>query len=179
MINEVLDLARLEADEADWQLEEFDLSSVLRDALAATGQLFAERAVVLDVEIPDNTPAVLLDRDRIMQVLINLLSNAAKFAPGDQGRVAVRLEAERIGLKVAVQDNGPGIEKDDLALIFEKFRQAGDTLTGQPLGSGLGLTICREIVEYFGGRIWAESSPGEGATFYFTIPYAESLAQSG
>ncbi|MDP6622836.1 MAG: sensor histidine kinase [Alphaproteobacteria bacterium] len=178
LINEVLDLARLEADEADWRLEEFDLATVLRDALAATGQLFVERAVVLEVEMPDSAPPVLIDRDRVMQVLINLLSNAAKFAPSDGGRVAVGLEAERTGLKVAVQDNGPGIEKQDLTLIFEKFRQAGDTLTEQSMGSGLGLTICREIVEYFGGRIWAESTPGEGATFCFTIPYAECLAEA-
>ena len=119
---------------------------------------------------PKGDFVVSADRDRLVQVLINLLSNAAKFAPADVGRVEVELAAAGGALRVTVADNGPGVRVEDQRVIFEKFRQAGDVMTDRPQGTGLGLPISRQIIEHFGGRLWVESVPGEGAKFVFELP---------
>ncbi len=113
-----------------------------------------------------------------MQVLINLLSNAAKFAPADVGRVEVELAAAGGALRVTVADNGPGVRVEDQRVIFEKFRQAGDVMTDRPQGTGLGLPISRQIIEHFGGRLWVESVPGEGAKFVFELPLARPCGRT-
>ncbi len=113
---------------------------------------------------------VLADRDRLTQVLINLLSNAVKFVPGDSGRVHVRVGVDGDRVRVEVADNGPGLTAEECNVIFEKFRQGGNTLTDKPKGTGLGLPISRQIIEYFGGKLWVESRPGAGANFIFTVP---------
>jgi signal transduction histidine kinase len=105
-----------------------------------------------------------------MQVLINLLSNAAKFCHAGTGRVELVLWQTDGFFQVDVADNGPGVAADEQEYIFEKFRQAGDTLTAKPQGTGLGLPISRQIVDHFGGRLWLRSVPGAGATFSFTLP---------
>ncbi len=176
LINQVLDLARLEAGETDWQLESLDLSAVLRDSLDTTSQLFKDRGIALTVECPDQVPHISADRDRIMQVIINLLSNAVKFSPREEARVTVALRPDGHGLRLDVKDNGPGIAAKDHGAVFEKFRQVGSTLTGKPGGSGLGLAICRQTIDQLGGRIWVESSPGAGATFSFILPLADAKA---
>jgi signal transduction histidine kinase len=121
-------------------------------------------------------PGIVTDRDRLMQVMLNLLSNAAKFSGRAPGMVTVSLTQQGGFLRVEVADNGVGISAADQEVIFEKFRQAGDMLTGKPQGSGLGLHISRRIVEHFGGRMWVTSRPGEGACFSFTLPLARELA---
>jgi signal transduction histidine kinase len=105
-----------------------------------------------------------------MQVMLNLLSNAAKFCERSNGKVSVTLARQSNNLRVDVSDNGVGIDEADQAIIFDKFRQAGDTLTQKPKGSGLGLAISREIIDHFGGRLWVRSRPGDGSTFSFTLP---------
>jgi signal transduction histidine kinase len=133
-------------------------------------QLFGERRIEVDVRVPASVPAVSADVDRIVQVMLNLLSNAAKFCDPGAGRIQIALLAQPGAVRVDVRDNGPGIEPADQQVIFDKFRQAGDTLTNKPHGSGLGLHISRQIVEHFGGKMWVESSPGSGACFSFTLP---------
>ena len=172
LINQVLDLAKLESGRAEWQVSQVDLKAVVADSLEATQQLFRARDVVLDARLPDHVPKVNGDRDRLVQVLINLLSNAAKFVKAGEGRVHVELRSRGAYLRVAVADNGPGIRREDQRIIFEKFRQAGDTLTEKPHGTGLGLPISRQIIEHLGGRLWVESEPGAGATFVFELPVA-------
>ena len=114
-----------------------------------------------------------------MQVLINLLSNAAKFVEPDSGRVVVELIRDPDALRVHVTDNGPGISVENQKIIFEKFRQAGDTMTEKPEGTGLGLPISRQIIEHLGGRLWVKSAPGAGATFAFALPVSEVAAATG
>jgi signal transduction histidine kinase len=173
----MLDLAKMEAGKLDWYMADLDPGVVIEQAVAATRTLFVEdKAVALHVELPERLPTVRADRDRLTQVIVNLMSNAAKFCDRPGGIVTITAAAETHSLRVSVTDNGPGIRPENQSLIFEKFQQASDTLTDKPQGTGLGLPICREIVEYFGGRIWVESRRGEGSTFSFTVPYAGSMA---
>jgi Na+/proline symporter/signal transduction histidine kinase len=176
LVNQVLDLAKIESGHADWRTERVDLRDVIQQAVAATGQLIEERgaAVVLDLDGADGSAQaaatlVWADRDRLVQVLVNLLSNAAKFAPREGGRVEVQLRPANGDLRVCVSDNGPGIPESDLDLVFEKFRQSASG-GEKPIGTGLGLPISRQIVENFGGRIWAEGGAGKGATLCFQLP---------
>jgi signal transduction histidine kinase len=170
LINQVLDLAKLESGRAEWQVADVDLAAVIADSINATGQLFRAKDVALDVQVPERVPPVRGDRDRLVQVLINLLSNAVKFVAAGEGRVRVELARAGEALEVRVVDNGPGVGVEDQKFIFEKFRQAGDTMTEKPQGTGLGLPISRQIVEHLGGRLWVESVPGQGATFAFALP---------
>ena len=177
LINQVLDLAKLESGRAEWQVAHVDLREVILDSLDTTAHLFRARAVQVESRLPDERPTVLADRDRLMQVLINLLSNAAKFVPASTGRVVVELTRGADSVRVAVSDNGPGINDHDQRMIFEKFAQAGDTLTDRPRGTGLGLPISRHIIEHFDGRLWVQSVPGKGATFTFELPVVHAPAQ--
>ncbi len=170
LINQVLDLAKLESGRAEWHVGDVDLRTVVLDSIEATGQLFRAKDIALETRVPDAVPSIRVDRDRLVQVLINLLSNAAKFAPAANGRVRVVLVVLRDALQVRIEDNGPGIGAADRRVIFEKFRQAGDTMTQKPQGTGLGLPISRQIIEHFGGRLWVASEPGRGATFGFDLP---------
>jgi len=176
LINQVLDLAKLESGRAEWQVVAIDLRAVVQDSLDATGQLFRARNVGLETRLPDAPLVVSADRDRLVQVFINLLSNAAKFAPADVGRVVIAASAANGMLRLSIADNGPGIRSEDQRLIFEKFGQAGDVMTDRPQGTGLGLPISRQIIEHFGGRLWVESVAGAGATFIFELPVARSAS---
>jgi Na+/proline symporter/signal transduction histidine kinase len=175
LINQVLDLARLESGLAEWHPGEIDLRSLIEDAAASTATLFRERGVQLQLHLPDAVPGLRSDGDRVTQVLWNLLSNAAKYSPAESGRVVLTLDVQPDALRVDVADNGAGIEPAHHQEIFEKFRQIGDTLTYKPQGSGLGLSISREIIRRLGGRLWVESAPGQGATFSFTLPRTASV----
>jgi hypothetical protein len=170
LINQVLDLAKIESGKAEWIESPIDMKEVISDTLAAMGQLFREKGIKLEARLPESVSAVKADLDRMIQVMLNLLSNAMKFCDREEGWVGVTL-LERDGcLQVDVRDNGRGISPEDQAAIFSKFRQVGDTLTDKPHGSGLGLHISRQIVEHFGGSMWVASEPGSGACFSFTLP---------
>jgi len=179
LINQVLDLAKLESGLAEWQDAEIDLRDIVNDAVGATSQIFKGREVALAADLPAALPRVTADRDRVMQVMLNLLSNAMKFSPSGTGRVRVRVEAEPDCVRVDVEDNGTGISPEHQAAIFEKFRQVGDTLTKKPAGTGLGLAICRQIVTRLGGRLWVRSTPGSGSVFSFTLPLAGQALAAG
>jgi signal transduction histidine kinase len=170
LINQVLDMAKIESGNAEWHTAEIDLHEVIEESIASTSSLFTDKRVGLSMTLAGDVPKVKADRDRLIQVMLNLLSNAVKFCDEDRGRVMVRLAAGGGVVRVDVEDNGPGIAEADQHTIFEKFRQVGDTMTAKPQGTGLGLPISRQIVEHFGGRLWVESSPGKGATFSFTLP---------
>jgi signal transduction histidine kinase len=178
LINDILDLSRIESGRMEWHLSTCDPKDILEDALAATSGLFKEKGITLEPEFAGDLPRITIDRDRLMQVVINLLSNAAKFAQPEGGRVTVRMARQERQLAVSVEDNGPGIPPEQFEAVFDRFHQlGGDTMTGKPKGWGLGLTICRQIVEHFGGRIWVEPGRPNGAVFRFTLPTA--LAPAG
>jgi signal transduction histidine kinase len=169
LVNQVLDLAKIESGDAEWHSERFDLCELIRQSLDSTEQLFRRKGAHIALRLPEQAVILWADRDRLMQVMLNLLSNAAKFVPEGTGRVDVDLREETFGYLVCVRDNGAGIPADELPVIFEKFRQ-GSGGQEKPVGTGLGLPISRRIIEHLGGRIWAESTLGEGAAFSFVLP---------
>jgi len=138
--------------------------------------LLRERRVRLTTDLPAAVPSVDADRDRLLQVVVNLVSNAVKYCAPDEGWVALGVAVEADAIRVDVADNGPGIAEGDQALIFEKFVQVADAGGGRQPGSGLGLAISRHIVHFHGGRLWVRSVPGQGATFSFTIPRSDGGA---
>lgn len=168
LINDVLDLAKMEAGKVDWQMIPLSVTELLERAISATTALFEQKKLELIQEIEPGLPEVIGDRDRLIQVVINLISNAVKFT--DQGYIICRAKRTEREITVSIIDSGMGIAKEDEPKVFEKFKQVGDTLTDKPKGTGLGLPICKEIVEHHGGRIWVESELGKGSNFSFTLP---------
>ena len=176
LINQVLDLAKIESGLVEWHPADLDLREIVKEAVSATSALFDARGICVETKIAAAVPGVRADRDRVMQVLLNLLSNAVKFSPEENGRVEIRVTAEDRLVRVDVQDNGIGISPEDQGIIFEKFRQVGDTLTQKPAGTGLGLAICRRIIGHFEGRLWVQSAVGSGSTFSFVLPATARVA---
>ena len=161
-------------------MSDIDPTEVIRDAVAATSGLLAENSIRFNVELPEQLPAVHADRDRFIQVIVNLLSNAAKFCNGPEPLVEVKASQTRDAILISVADNGPGVPDGAEEKVFDKFQQVEETEGDKPTGTGLGLPICRQIVEYFGGRIWLDGGYREGAKFMFTVPFAHHpMAQQG
>ena len=169
LVNQVLDMAKIESGHAEWLTEPVNMGALVRQAIATTAEMFRERQIAVEVTLPDQVPLLKADPDRLMQVMLNLLSNAAKFVPVPGGRVGVSMTSDDAGVTVSVQDNGPGVTRAQQALVFERFRQGGDA-SNRPQGTGLGLPISRRIVAHFGGRLWLESEPPDGARFSFFLP---------
>jgi Na+/proline symporter/nitrogen-specific signal transduction histidine kinase len=176
LVNQVLDMAKIESGHAQWHNTDVDLAALLRQAAQTMQEVLRERGAQLVLSLPENLPSLRADPDRLMQVVINLLSNAAKFVPAGSGRIELRLISDKEGVTVQVQDNGPGVAQAQRSLIFEKFRQGGDE-DNRPQGTGLGLPISRQIVEHFGGRMELRPDDGRGACFAFTLPWAGAPAQ--
>jgi len=177
LINDFLDLSKIEAGRMQWETVELSLSEVIQTAVNATQALAAKTNLSVDVEVSPDLPTITCDKDRLVQVVTNLLSNAIKFTP-EGGMIQVKAQTlngskpKRASdmVMVSVSDTGIGIAPKDYKSVFEKFKQVGDTLTDKPKGTGLGLPICKEIVEHYGGRIWVESELGKGSTFFFALP---------
>jgi signal transduction histidine kinase/Na+/proline symporter len=171
MIDQLLDLSRIEAGKMEWRMEPLALAEVVDRAVQVNRSLFVDKGIALTADSGSGEPRVLADRDKLMQVLTNLLSNAAKFTdPG--GQVWIRAFQDAGQAVVEVEDTGIGIPEARTDEIFERFRQVGDTLTGKPGGAGLGLPISREIVQHHGGSLTVRSWPGEGSCFRVTLPAA-------
>ncbi|WP_291013273.1 sensor histidine kinase [Hydrogenophaga sp.] len=179
LVSQVLDMAKIEAGQADWRSTEIDLCEVAEQAAGTMRENYRERGVALVIELPERVRPVWADADRLTQVVLNLLSNALKYAPRDVGRVVLRVQEAGDELTLEVQDNGPGMAPDQEAVVFEKFRQVAGDDHYRPGGTGLGLPISRQIVEHFGGRMWLRSAPGQGACFGFALPHAGNATGAG
>ncbi|MDX1400400.1 MAG: sensor histidine kinase [Kiloniellales bacterium] len=175
LINHILDLAKLDAGSAEWHLQEVDPKEAIEEALEVTDNLFDREGIRLDRVMPEKLPAVKADRDRLIQVIVNLVSNAAKFCNQEDGRCLISAQVRKDSVLVSVSDNGPGVAIENRAIIFDRFRQAGENLVTRPQGTGLGLAICKQIVEFFGGTIWVDGELGKGAVFHFTLPTVEAV----
>ena len=176
LINQVLDFQKIETGAMDWQISHLDLKAVILDALATTDQLIQGKQIEVDCRLPETVPLITGDRDRLIQALVNLISNAVKFCGNSNGKIDIELQVLAKRMQVSVRDNGIGINEADQKVIFDEFRQIRHVTKGRPRGSGLGLAITRRIIDFHNGRIWVESTPGEGSTFSFTLPIkAESI----
>ncbi len=170
LVNQVLDMAKIESGHADWHTTTLDLRELLEQAARTMAESCREHGIALVLDLPARVRPIQADADRLTQVVLNLLSNAAKYAPRGTGRVVLSLKEDEDGVSVEVRDNGPGIAADQQAMVFDKFRQVAGDDHYRPGGTGLGLPISRQIVSHFGGRMWLRSTPGEGAVFGFSLP---------
>jgi two-component system phosphate regulon sensor histidine kinase PhoR len=172
LVDELLDLARLESGRVTLRLEPLRPDDVLSVALERLRSQVARAGLSLVSEIPADLPAMSADRARIEQVMLNLVHNAIKFTPSG-GRITVSARADRASIVVTVADTGVGVAEEEMPRLFERFYKADRARSSN--GTGLGLAIAKHIVQVHGGVIWAESKPGEGARFFFSVPRADAL----
>jgi PAS domain S-box-containing protein len=179
IINDFLDISKIQAGRMQWQKIELSLVDIIQQVVQSNQTLINEAKLELATELEPDLPSVLGEKDRIVQVMTNLLGNSIKFT-SESGKVIIRAWLEknqkagdnRGKVIVSVSDSGIGIARENFGRIFETFGQVGNGLKNKPRGTGLGLPICKKIVEYFGGKIWVESELGKGSTFFFSLPCA-------
>ena len=174
LVNDVLDVTKIESGEMEWREETISPTALLDQSARTFAPLFEQSGLEFQQELPKNLPAIRGDHDRLQQFIHNLLNNAMKFT--SQGTIALRARVIGEELRITVSDTGVGIATGDQERVFEKFQQVGDTLTGKPRGTGLGLTICRDIVAHHGGRLTLDSQLGRGSTFTIVLPIAATSA---
>jgi signal transduction histidine kinase len=172
LVNDVLDVTKIESGQMDFRDELIDVTALLDQCGRTFGPVVEQTGLRFQQHVPRDLARVRGDHDRLQQVVQNLLNNAMKFTV--QGTIALRASATADELRISVSDTGIGIAPADQARVFEKFQQVGDTLTGKPKGTGLGLTICRDIVAHHGGRLILESQAGHGSTFTISLPVASA-----
>jgi GAF domain-containing protein len=168
LINDILDLSKIEAGRMELELTDFDLPTALDNALILVRERAGRRSIALQTRVDERLGEIRADERKIRQVVLNLLSNAIKFTH-EGGRIDVAAVQKDGSVEVSVSDTGVGIAPEDQEAVFEEFRQVG-TADKKAEGTGLGLTLCRKFIELHGGRIWVTSQVGVGSTFTFTIP---------
>ena len=171
LINDLLDLSKLEAGKMEFKLQLSSIEKIIDECIEGLNTWIKTKSLVLEKKIQGTLPEVNVDSNRIIQVLNNLIGNAIKFTPNN-GNITVEanFESKKGEIEICVQDTGAGIPKENLPKIFDKFFQASERTPTDISGTGIGLSIAKEIVELHGGRIWAESEKGQGAKFVFTLP---------
>jgi signal transduction histidine kinase len=172
LINDILDLSKIEAGKMELRMRDVALQSVLTSLKNEMMPIIKKRKQELEIDIEDRLPPVHIDKDKIRQVLINLLSNSTKFTP-DGGHLRIEVSRENSGCRVSVIDDGIGIRKKHQKTIFEPFSQIDSPLPREAGGTGLGLAIARQIIEKHGSTIWVDSEYGKGSRFHFTVPFAK------
>ena len=168
LINDILDLSKIEAGHMELELTDFDLPGAIENALVLVRERANRRGIALQRTIDDRLGTIRADERKVKQVLLNLLSNASKFTP-EGGRIDVRAAVHNDLAQISVADTGIGIAPQDQEAVFEEFRQVGPATTNVE-GTGLGLALARKFIELHGGRIWVQSQVGVGSTFTFTLP---------
>ncbi len=171
MINDLLDLSKLEAGKMKINIQPSSIVYVIGESVGSLDNWSKTKSISIEKKIENELPAINIDPDKIIQVLNNLIGNAIKFTPIN-GKITIEasLLCESKEVIVSIQDNGVGISKEDLPNIFNKFYQAGERVASDINGTGIGLSIVKEIIQLHGGKIWVESEKGEGARFIFTLP---------
>jgi signal transduction histidine kinase/DNA-binding response OmpR family regulator len=179
LINDILDVSKIEAGKMELTFGEVDLTEIVRGVMSTAVALVKDKPIDLRTEIAPDLPLIQADSIRVRQILLNLVSNAAKFT--DTGYILVEArpidEGGEREVLISVEDTGPGIALTDQAKLFTPFSQVDASPTRKTGGTGLGLSICRHLVELHGGSIWVESTPGEGSIFYFTLPVEQALPE--
>jgi signal transduction histidine kinase len=173
LINEILDLSKVEAGRMELELATFDLPLAIDNARTFVRERATKHGINLDVTVDERLGDYVGDERKIKQILLNLLSNAVKFTP-EGGRIGITARQADGSVEISVSDTGIGISPEDQAKIFEEFRQVGSDYAHKVEGTGLGLTLAKKFVELHGGKIWVESEVGKGSTFSFTLPERSS-----
>ncbi len=166
----MLDLEKFESGKQQLNLQTVDINQLIKESIHTVSQLVKEKQINLQVNLSPTLPSVSADPDRLTQVMLNLISNAIKFCDSSNGHIRISSYLVEGLVKVNVLDNGGGIPEESQEMIFEGFFQAHNQTTKKPVGSGLGLTISRKIIEHHQGKLWVESELGQGAKFSFTLP---------
>lgn len=175
LINDLLDLSRIEAGKIELRPTNLALLDLAREVAESLRPVATEKLISLEVASPDGDVTAWADRDKVNQILMNLVGNAVKFTPA-QGKVTIVVERDRQEwIKISVSDTGPGISPEEANAVFDKFYQVADMNKQKTKGTGLGLAISKALVEIHGGTIWLESQVGTGSTFYFTLPAEQPL----
>ncbi|MBI2360340.1 MAG: HAMP domain-containing histidine kinase [Deltaproteobacteria bacterium] len=169
LVNSLLDLSKMEAGMMTYSLAPISLAPLIQKAMVELGPLAEAKRIRLESKCNHELPAINADGERILQVLRNLIGNALKFTP-ENGVVTVSAARTDAEVEVRVIDTGPGIPRESLATIFDKYRQGNIPGSGRIQGSGLGLAFVRHIITSHGGRVWADSESGQGSTFIFVLP---------
>jgi signal transduction histidine kinase len=169
LINDILDLSKVEAGRMELEPSTFDLPTAIANAMTLIRERAQRHGIALGLDADPQLGEIVADERKLKQILLNLLSNAVKFTP-DGGRIDVSARRDADNIVIAVHDTGIGIAAGDQQAVFEEFRQVGHDYTNKQEGTGLGLALTRKFVELHGGRIWLDSEPGTGSTFTFTIP---------
>lgn len=180
LINDLLDLSRLEAGKMSIRREYSSIEEIIRESIDGLKTWADTKSIKIEKNIEGGLPEVYIDPDRIIQVFNNLIGNSIKFTPTN-GVISVKakLRKENLEIEIGVQDTGIGISKENLSKVFNKFYQAGERVATDISGTGIGLSIAKEIVELHGGKIWAESEKGKGTEFVFTVPVKNTVKAGG
>jgi len=168
LLHDLLDIAKIESGKVEWNMKDVSVVEVVERAIKVTTSLFEQNSLEIIKDFEDKLPVIVADKDRLVQVMINLITNAIKFT--NKGSITCRISKQDSEIVVSVIDTGMGIEEVDQEKIFAKFSQVRKTIAGKQKGTGLGLSICQHVVESHGGRIWVESKPGKGSIFSFALP---------
>jgi len=174
LINDILDLSKVEAGRMELEVSEFHLPAALQNAMTLVRERAQTHGIGLKLQVDPKLREVRADERKFKQIVLNLLSNAVKFTP-DGGRIDVEAHMNGEAVQISVKDTGVGIAKEDQEAVFEEFRQVGRNYANKQEGTGLGLALTRRFVELHGGKIWLESEPGKGSTFTFTLPLSGKM----
>jgi len=169
LVNSLLDLSKMEAGMMTYHFEAGSLPPLIQRAMMEMVPLVEGKRIQLEAGINQELPSINMDGDRVLQALRNLIGNAVKFTP-EGGRIRVSARSTHVGVEVSVEDTGPGIPKENMTTIFERFHQVPGKSSNPMKGTGLGLAIVKHIINAHGGNVWAESQPGQGSTFIFVLP---------
>ncbi len=168
LIGDILDMSKIEAGRMELRYEEIDMHQLAHDILATARSLAKEKNLELNLNLDENVTTITADRTRMRQVLWNIMGNAIKFT--EKGSVTLSMKAERDMLRISIRDTGIGIKPEDMAAVFEQFRQIDGSLNRSVGGTGLGMPITKKLIELHGGEIGVDSVMGQGSTFWFTVP---------
>ena len=179
LISDLLDLSKIEEGKIEFKATRVSLAGLVRDVVETLRPMAAEKPIALDVAVPEPSILVWADRDKVTQVLMNLIGNAIKFTPPN-GMVGVSAESDSKGwVRVSIRDSGAGIPTSEQEKIFEKFYQVAENGGPKPKGTGLGLAISKALIELHGGKIWVESDLHRGSVFSFTLPISAPVFSGG
>ncbi len=170
LIDQLLDLSKIESGKLEVHLEAVYLKEVIEEVIYITEQIIIQKGIKVKTLLPDQLLPIQADRGKVKQILLNLLTNAVKYTEREKAEIFIRVIQESRNVTVSIEDQGIGIEPEDQKVIFDPFRQGRDSMCRKYGGTGLGLSIVKEFVRLHGGEIWVESEPGKGSKFSFTLP---------